>query len=198
MSILEQQTLAERTSRLRLRASSKVSLLIALGLAAAVLNFETTVSADPAFSVDTITAVFVKDKAIREAYNKTRAICIGGPADCARPPPVRRFDLQLSFQPNSDQLSQSAKENLTQFANALADPRLKGEKFAIEVYTTGPKDARFNINLSERRAKKIVSYLISKGVDPLSLLAKGSGSTSSPLAKLDGDDESRTDAYLSR
>jgi outer membrane protein OmpA-like peptidoglycan-associated protein len=197
--MLEQQTLAEPISRLRLRASSKAYLLVALGLAAAVLNIGSQVNADPAFSADTITTFFVKDKAIREAYNKARDICIGDHAGCARqPPPVRRFDLQLSFQPNSDHLSESARENLAQFANALADPRLKGEKFTIDVYTTGQKAAQFNINLSERRAKNIVSYLISRGVDPRSLLANGSGSTSSPLANRDVEDDSRTDAYLSR
>ncbi len=87
--------------------------------------------------------LFLKEKAAAEAYKagKSRSVCIGTAEDCknqgAEPPaPAQEhFDLLVNFEFNSDQLTQAAKENLDQFAKALQDPRLKGEKFEIDGHT---------------------------------------------------------------
>ena len=86
--------------------------------------------ADPSYTADNVVNIFLKDKAAK-AERKTRGICIGTAAECPTPkaPPQANFDLLANFDFNSDKLTQMAKENLDQFAKALQDPRLKGEKF---------------------------------------------------------------------
>ena len=88
----------------------------------------TTASADPAYSAGNVVDIFLKDKAAAGAYKakvKTRGICIGTAADCPtpQPPDQAHFDLLVSFDFNSDQLTQAAKDNLDQFAAAL---RIRG------------------------------------------------------------------------
>ncbi len=124
-----------------------------------------------AYSPDIVLAVFIKDKAVAEAYRirRTRVICLGRAAECPKeqPPAPASFDLLVSFQDNSDKLTQPAKDNLRQFAKALMDPRLKGEKFEIDGHTSAVDGEKYNLHLSERRANSVVSYLASQGVTRL-------------------------------
>ena len=110
-----------------------------------------------------------------DAYKaaKSRSICIGTAADCRkqkaearRRPQQAHFDLLVNFEFNSEQLTQAAKDNLNQFAKALQDPRLKGEKFEIDGHTDAVGAEIYNQRFSERRANAVVSYLASQGLDP--------------------------------
>ena len=98
---------------------------------------------------------------------KSRSLCFGTAAECPTPPSgaEAKFDLLVNFEFNSDKLTQAAKENLDQFAQALKDPRLKGQSFEIDGHTdaTGAED--YNLGLSERRASSVVAYLASQGID---------------------------------
>ena len=138
----------------------------------------TAVRADPAYSADKVIEIFAKDRAAKQVV-KTRGICIGTAAECRTPqaPPPAQFDLLVTFEFDSDKLTKSANENLDQFAKALRDPRLKGERFEIDGHTdaTGAED--YNLSLSERRADAVISYLTSQGLGATLFVAKGFGKT---------------------
>ena len=157
--------------------------------------------ADPAYSSDKVIELFLKDKAAADAYKSasaTRGICIGTAAACPTPqaPSPVHFDLLVNFDFNSDQLSQAAKDNLNQFAKALADPRLRGEKFEIDGHTdaTGAED--YNQGLSERRANAVVSYLTSQGLDASSLIPKGFGKTKPRVADPYSPENRRVETHI--
>lgn len=157
--------------------------------------------ADPAYTADKVINLFVKDKAAADAYksaNKTRAICIGTAADCPtpKPPAEAHFDLLVNFEFNSAELTQAAKDNLNQFARALQDPRLKGEKFEIDGHTDATGAEQYNLGLSERRAAAVVSYLASQGLDTSLLIAKGFGKTKPLVADPYSPQNRRVETHL--
>ena len=128
--------------------------------------------ADPAYKSSTVADFFAK-----VALAATRGICFGTAADC--PAPVSgaaaKFDLLINFEFDSDKLTPAAKENLDQFARALQDPRLKGQKFEVDGHTDATGAELYNLGLSERRATSVVAYLAEKGLDPHTLAARGFG-----------------------
>jgi outer membrane protein OmpA-like peptidoglycan-associated protein len=148
-----------------------------------------------------VIAVFVKDKAVAEAYKirRTRVICLGSPAGCPKeqPPARASFDLLVSFQNNSDRLTQAAKDNLRQFAKALTDPLLKGAKFEIAAHTAAGGSEESDLRLSQRRAASVVSYLALQGVDSSSLSPRGLGATKPHVADPYGAENDRVEAHLS-
>jgi len=109
----------------------------------------------------------------------TRAVCIGTGSACAQhePPSAKPsgFDLLITFDLGSDQLSEQAKENLTEFARALQDPDLATAEFNVDGHTDARGSDSFNMTLSQRRAAAVVKYLESLGVDSSRLKAKGHG-----------------------
>lgn len=110
-----------------------------------------------------------------------RGICIGSAEDCNAPqPPASEaiFDLLVNFELNSDQLSESAKANLLEFAKALADPRLGGISFSVEGHTDATGPASYNQLLSKRRADAVVTFLREQGADPSRFVVKGFGDAS--------------------
>ena len=183
-----------------MRAPSIFALSVALSLALASPGFIPPAHADPAYSPDTVIAVFVRDNAVAEAYKirRTRVICLGSRAGCPKEPPPARasFDLLVSFQNNSDRLTQTAKDNLRQFAKALTDPSLKGKKFEIEAHTSAIGSEQYNLHLSERRAASVVSYLALQGVDASFLLPKGLGATELRVADPSSAENNRIEAHL--
>lgn len=185
-----------------MRASAKFILGAAVCLtAASPYAGISSAFADPAYTADKVINLFLKDKAATDAYkaeSKTRAICIGTAADCPTPkaPTTETFDLLVNFDFNSDKLTAAAKQNLEQFAKALQDPRLKGEKFEIDGHTdaTGAED--YNQGLSERRANAVVSYLASQGLDASDLIAKGFGKTKPRVADPFSAENRRVETHL--
>lgn len=107
-----------------------------------------------------------------------RGICIGTAEECSpsqAPAEAASFDLLVTFDLNSDELSASAKANLEEFSRALDDPRLGSVSFSIEGHTdaTGPEN--YNQRLSERRADAVVRFLREQGVDVSRFVVKGFG-----------------------
>jgi OmpA-OmpF porin, OOP family len=157
----------------------RTTLILAFGaVSLAPLAFLAPAQADPAYKADKVIEIFLKDKAAQEA-SQTRGICIGTAADCPTPkaPSPARFDLLVNFDFDSDRLTKSATENLGEFAKALQDPRLKGQKFEIDGYTDATGAEEYNLGLSERRANAVVSYLTSQGLEASEFVAKGFGKT---------------------
>jgi outer membrane protein OmpA-like peptidoglycan-associated protein len=178
-----------------------VVLGAAVCLAAAPSALIAPAHADPAYSADQVIDIFVKDKVAAEAAKangKTRAICVGTAADCPAPPAqsVTRFDLLVSFDFDSDKLTESAKENLDQFAKALQDPKLKGLKFEIDGHTDATGAEAYNLGLSERRANAVVAFLAAQGVDAAELLAKGFGKTKPRVADPFSPENRRVETHL--
>ena len=187
--------------RIAMRASLTVVLGAAVCLAAAPSALIAPAHADPAYSADQVIDIFVKDKVAAQAAKangKTRAICVGTAADCPAPPAqsATRFDLLVSFDFDSDKLTESAKENLDQFAKALQDPKLKGLKFEIDGHTDATGAEAYNLGLSERRANAVVAFLAAQGVDAAELLAKGFGKTKPRVADPFSPENRRVETHL--
>jgi len=109
-----------------------------------------------------------------------RGICIGTAQECSAtrtPAAAETFDLLVTFELNSDQLSEQAKANLLEFAKALNDPRLANARFSVEGHTDATGPEIYNLDLSERRADAVVTYLREQGADTARFVVKAFGAT---------------------
>jgi len=131
-------------------------------------------AADPAYRAGQIVEFF----ASQPDGEMTRALCVGTQAECAQgaaaAPTPPSFDLLVTFELNSNELTPEAKQNLDEFAKALKDPRLRGATFTIEGHTDARGGESYNMKLSRRRADAVVRYLTQKGA-PAKLTANGYG-----------------------
>lgn len=139
-------------------------------------------TAGPAYTSAEIVSRFTAEKQVSN-LGASRALCIGTDSECAKNvPSVSKpsvgFDLVVNFEYNSDTLTSAAKSNLDQFATALRDPRLDRMSFVVEGHTDAKGGDDFNMDLSARRAKSVVKYLNSRGVETAKLEAKGLGKLS--------------------
>ena len=119
----------------------------------------------------------------------TRGLCIGTEAECktsghaAIPSPAREsFDLVVTFDYNSDVLTNEAKLNLIEFGKALKDPLLNSASFVVEGHTDGRGGESYNQLLSERRAAAVVRFLGEQGVNTAKLSARGLGKSKPRVA----------------
>ena len=113
----------------------------------------------------------------------SRGVCVGTESECqlktAKAPAAAapKFDLLISFDYNSDELTRSARQNLDEFAKALKSPGLVQRHFALEGHTDATGTPEYNQQLSERRAEAVRRYLTAKGVTAQNLEARGFGET---------------------
>lgn len=91
----------------------------------------------------------------------------------------------VNFEFGSDQLTASAKSILDGIGESLL------AQTSVKVLVTGHTDAlgpqSYNLQLSQRRAKSVLLYLVSKGVVPTRLAAEGEGEFS-PIATNDTEE----------
>ncbi|MEJ2428528.1 MAG: OmpA family protein [Deltaproteobacteria bacterium] len=81
----------------------------------------------------------------------------------------------MLFDSNSSYLKKEADPLLDEVVSILKkNPQIKVE---IQGYADNTGTAHYNQWLSERRAKRVMDYLVSKGINPERLQAKGYGST---------------------
>jgi OmpA-OmpF porin, OOP family len=144
--------------------------------------------ADPTYKADDVVNFFVK----------SRSICFGTTADCPAPPSHTgtQFNLSVKFEFDSDKLTKAAEENLDQFAEALHDSHLRGQKFEIDGHTDATGAEQYNLGLSERRAESVVAYLIRKGIGPADLMAKGFGKSRPRVADPFSPDNRRVETRI--
>jgi len=96
-------------------------------------------------------------------------------ADEKRHPSV---DLEVYFAYNSHEIGDEALSVLKTLGRALSDQRLAGDDFLIAGHTDAKGGARFNMDLSERRAQAVREFLIANfAISPNRLIAQGFGYT---------------------
>jgi outer membrane protein OmpA-like peptidoglycan-associated protein len=113
----------------------------------------------------------------------SRGICVGTDEECG--PTDKKpagFNLRLNFAKDSAMLSDEARANLDSFAAALNSPSLSVASFAIEGHTDASGTDQHNMDLSQRRADSVVTYLAGLGVDPTKLKPVGLGETAPATA----------------
>jgi len=71
----------------------------------------------------------------------------------------RRIDLTVNFDFNSDKLTSDGARQVSEIAQALADPKLRGAKIMIEGHTDGVGSDSYNMDLSKRRALRVMRTL---------------------------------------
>ncbi len=85
-------------------------------------------------------------------------------------------DLEVYFTLNSAELSQRARSDLAALGQALASQRLRPYTYLIAGHTDSRGDARYNQNLSERRADAARRFLVENfPIDPARLISVGWG-----------------------
>lgn len=145
-------------------------------LAAALLSAGTVgifpAFADPEINADDIVEFFAKPA----DQGATRGICIGTPDECepADPKPAG-FDMLINFELDSTEFTPQARENLTEFAKALADQRLSAARFVVEGHTDASGPDAYNLGLSERRASAVTRFLFQNGISQEKVSAIGLG-----------------------
>ncbi len=86
------------------------------------------------------------------------------------------IDLNINFEFNSDRLGTDAQISLNNLGRALADPRLKGYKFLIAGHTDAAGADAYNLELSQRRANSVRTFLVTRyRIDPSRLSIVGHG-----------------------
>ena len=87
----------------------------------------------------------------------------------------RRYDLRLSFELGSADLTTQAREEAKVFAQSLLRPELADKRFLIEGHTDSIGGRAYNLDLSNRRAAAVAQYLASLGVDTNRIETRGLG-----------------------
>jgi len=94
---------------------------------------------------------------------------------------VAAVAINIMFDFNSDQITPQGRQILDNLGQALNSERLKGNRFMLEGHTDSKGSDAYNMNLSERRAKSVMQYLVNAHrVDPARLETIGKGE-SEPL-----------------
>jgi outer membrane protein OmpA-like peptidoglycan-associated protein len=97
---------------------------------------------------------------------------------------VVTFDSGLLFDFDSDQLRVASRENLDNLANSLSS--FGDSKLLLVGHTDDKGSDSYNLDLSQRRANAVASYLSSRGVPSARIATSGRGETE-PIAPNDND-----------
>lgn len=91
----------------------------------------------------------------------------------------------VRFEFDSDELTEDSKEILDNVVNVLN--KLTDIKLEIQGHTDSKGNDNYNLKLSERRAKSVKNYLVSKGIDEFRFSTIGKGETQ-PIADNNSDE----------
>ena len=86
---------------------------------------------------------------------------------------------RVFFETNSAKLKPESSETLDKVAESLKN--FPDVHIQVSGHTDSTGSAAYNLKLSDKRAKAVMDYLISKGVNPANLTEKGYGLTE-PIA----------------
>jgi outer membrane protein OmpA-like peptidoglycan-associated protein len=92
-------------------------------------------------------------------------------------PQAQSVDLVIQFDFDSARLQEASKSLLNNLAAAMKRDRLKEVNFRVEGHTDAKGKPEYNMQLSERRAAAVVTYLQSQGVEEARLNVQGKGAT---------------------
>lgn len=84
-------------------------------------------------------------------------------------------DLLINFEFDSAELQPKGANDLDQLVMALKDASMSKLTFVIEGHTDSKGTETYNLELSQRRAQSVVSYLVRNGVSSERLESKGLG-----------------------
>lgn len=90
-------------------------------------------------------------------------------------PKVRAIDMNIQFEFNSAKITPDGGDALQQLSIAMKSEQLQGSRFMIEGHTDAKGSAKYNLDLSTRRAQSVVGYLKSQGIDVGRLEPVGKG-----------------------
>jgi len=86
------------------------------------------------------------------------------------------IDLEVFFEFDSAEITREALPILKTLGAALSDDKLKGSVFLVAGHTDAKGSDVYNLDLSDRRAKSVQSFLIEQfDIDPKQLVAIGFG-----------------------
>ena len=119
--------------------------------------------------------------AIRADIDKR--IRVEGTENAASPPPALQalaklpnLTVQIQFAFNSDWILPASWVTVGMMADALHNPILLSNKFAVIGHTDAKGSRKYNLDLSQRRANSVKEMLVTTfGVDPAMLVAVGFG-----------------------
>jgi outer membrane protein OmpA-like peptidoglycan-associated protein len=92
------------------------------------------------------------------------------------PPVTQSINLNIPFKYNSSTLQPQASDQLKQLELALTSDSLRNDRFVVAGHTDAKGNARYNKQLSLKRAESVRHFLIANGVDTGRLDAVGYGS----------------------
>jgi outer membrane protein OmpA-like peptidoglycan-associated protein len=90
-------------------------------------------------------------------------------------PQRRQIDLVINFDFDSARLQPQSLPQLQRLADALKTERLQAARFLVEGHTDAKGTARYNEELSARRARAVADFLQAQGVANERLQAEGKG-----------------------
>jgi outer membrane protein OmpA-like peptidoglycan-associated protein len=90
-------------------------------------------------------------------------------------PEKRQIDLVVNFDFDSAKLQAGSRPLLENLAQAMNNERLAAIRFKVEGHTDGKGTARYNDELSARRAQAVAEFLAAQGVVVGRLEAQGKG-----------------------
>lgn len=99
--------------------------------------------------------------------------------------------LRIGFGFDSTDLTAASRRDLARVAEALADGQMAGVSVTLEGHTDATGDADYNLQLSQRRANAVVTYLIQRGIANERLRAVGYGEGRPLQAHAPTDDRQR-------
>jgi outer membrane protein OmpA-like peptidoglycan-associated protein len=110
---------------------------------------------------------------------KSRSLSLGEREEIAEIAATKpKIDLEIRFDYNSADISQSSMPAVQELGKALANTDLKGSTFVVAGHTDAVGGENYNQDLSERRADTIKKYLTDKyGIAGANLVTVGYGKT---------------------
>ncbi|CAN5249672.1 hypothetical protein BH10PSE15_BH10PSE15_16630 [soil metagenome] len=119
----------------------------------------------PTGSASTMTRPLPTVRAPRAVGTRPAVNAAPGHAVAARPAYGRALDMHVAFDYNSANLTDSAKAEARQFAEALQSPELAGKRFIVAGHTDALGSRATNLDLSKRRAQSVVEFLVAQGAN---------------------------------
>jgi len=110
---------------------------------------------------------------------KTRSLSLGEREQIAEIAATKpKVDLEIQFDYNSANISKTSIGAVQELGKALSNPGLKGSTFVVAGHTDAIGSEPYNLDLSERRADTIKTYLVEKyGIAGKDLVTVGYGKT---------------------